>query len=122
MLKVLEYLLANLPNLFERMDISHDLYPFLIETCRFNLNLCHNPPVVAKYIDDLKEISDCDIAISEFEEINELLKIVKLKGMNLVDSVIMNEMKNMEKLPDRAYYGLYHDSRIESLMECKKKD
>lgn len=92
-LKVLEYAQSYLPKLFTfvKADLNGK---FAVDPASlFNPNLCHDGPTVSDYINSLKEISDCDTVIGEFNQISELLNAAKLKGKTQMDYCIWQERR-----------------------------
>lgn len=120
-LKVLKYAQAVLPKLFESIEFDKDGYVVLDKSNIFDLKLCHDEAVIKDYIDNIKEISECDAIISEFKQISKLIEAVKLKGINLMNSGIIeaeNKKKNQNTI-NKLLFRL-HDYNILFLQDIKK--
>lgn len=112
-LKVLEYLKAILPKLFESKNTGSEGYVYFDESYMFDQNLCHDQVVVRKYISDLNEISDYDIVINEFKQINKLLKATMHKGIDLMNSSISEAEKMKKAQSFKNINDFVHDHNID---------
>lgn len=117
-LKVLKYAHAALPKLFDSVVFGPNGRVYLDTFELFYSNLRHNEETVSNYIYNLNKISDCDTLISEFRQISELLDVARLKGMNLIASVINEEEEKRENQINKFKYDYIHEQNISKL---KKK-
>lgn len=117
-LKALEYLQNILPNLFEKLMTNDRGYSIAERSCKYDSNLLHDEGVVRDYINNLKEISDCNAIIDEFNQISELLDAARLKGMNLLYSAMLEEKKKDYNKSDDSFL---HSTNI-SLLRLMIRD
>lgn len=120
-LRLLEFLENMLPKLFESIKFDSNGSAYIDDHFIIYTNLRHEKAVVSDYISNLKEVSDCDAIIYEFNKIEVLLKVVECKCTYLMNSGIIREEKKKEKQNNgtNAFNNNIYDNNISLLNDEK---